>query len=271
MQANSDSLAHIANSQHSVWREITREAKESAKLQPEMASFFYSMVLTHKSFASAISFYLASRFADKTMSAIECQSLLSEAMAARPALVDEMIRDLLAHYTRDAACDQYILPLLYFKGFHAIQAYRIAHYFWQQGRKALAIYFQHRIAALFDVDIHPAAIIGSGIMLDHATGLVIGETSIIEDDVSILHSVTLGGSGSQGGQRHPKVCKGVLISAGSKLLGDINIGECAKIGAGSLVLADVAPHTTVAGVPAKLVGRAKETMPSISMDHQIDE
>jgi len=263
-------LSQANNRQEEVWKKIVSEAQAASQAQPLLASFFHSNVLNHQSFQESISFYLASLLGSKTIPAMTVQSVFEQAIKHQPMLAEQMLNDLLAHYTRDAACDQYVIPLLYFKGFHAIQSYRIAHWLWQQQRRPLAQYFQNRISELFDVDIHPAARLGSGIMLDHATGLVIGETSIIEDDVSILHGVTLGGSGAARCDRHPKVRRGVLLSAGAKILGNIEIGESAKVGAGSVVLEDVAAHTTVAGVPAKQVGRASTAMPSLEMDHNIE-
>ncbi len=257
--------------QAAVWQSIVDEANEARDAQPVMASFYHSNVLNHKSFRDAISFYLASRLANSAVPAMTLHSVFDEAFNDQPEIVDQMLGDLLAHYTRDPACEQYIIPLLYFKGFHAIQSYRIAHWLWRQGRELLALYIQHRIAELFDVDIHPAAQLGSGIMLDHATGLVIGETAVVEDDVSILHAVTLGGSGSSRCKRHPTIRRGVLLSAGSKLLGNIEVGEGAKVGAGSIVLEDVPAHITVAGVPAKQIGQAHRNMPSLEMDHTIDD
>lgn len=264
------SLSQANNRQSEVWAEIIKEARVATLEQPLMASFFHSNVLNHESFKESISFYLASLLGSKTIPAMTVQSVFQQAFEREPMLAEQMLNDLLAHYTRDAACDEYIIPLLYFKGFHAIQSYRIARWLWLQERRPLAQYFQHRISELFDVDIHPAANLGSGIMLDHATGLVVGETSVIEDDVSILHGVTLGGSGSARCDRHPKIRRGVLLSAGAKILGNIEIGAGAKIGAGSVVLNEVLPQTTVAGVPAKQVGSVSTAMPSLDMNHDID-
>lgn len=256
--------------QQRVWQAIRQEATEASHSQPLMASFFHSNVLNHARFQDALSFYLSSLLGSVTVPAMTIQSVFAHAFQEQPALVDHMLNDLLAHYTRDAACDQHLMPLLYFKGYHGVQTYRIAHWLWLQKRRGLALYFQHRVASLFDVDIHPAAVLGSGIMLDHATGLVIGETAVIEDDVSMLHGVTLGGSGNRQGKRHPTIRRGVLLSTGAKILGNIEVGEGAKVGAGSLVLGDVAAHSTVAGVPAKVVGKTKTTMPSLDMDHHLD-
>lgn len=256
--------------QASIWQSILEEANKACLAQPVMSSFFHCNVISHKNFSDAISYYLASRLASNTLSAMSCQSVFHEAFDDEPELIQQMLNDLLAHYHRDAACNEYIIPLLYYKGFHALQAYRIANWLWRKDRKMLALYLQHRIARLFDVDIHPAAQMGSGIMLDHATGIVIGETSVVADDVSILHDVTLGGSGSTKCSRHPKIERGVLLSAGAKLLGAITVGVGAKVGSGSLVLNDVAPYVTVAGVPAKVVGSAHVNMPSLEMNHSLD-
>ena len=177
--------------------------------------------------------------------------------------------DIQAYYDRDPACDRFIMPVLYFKGFHAIQTHRLAHWLWNQGRKDFALYLQSRSSSVFQTDINPAARIGKGIFIDHATGLVVGETAVIEDDVSILHGVTLGGTGKAGGDRHPKIRYGVLIGAGAKILGNIEIGYCSRIAAGSVVLKAVPPKTTVAGVPAKVVGEAGCSEPSRIMDQVI--
>lgn len=252
-----------------IWDTIVSEARAAAAGQSEMASYYYVNVLNHHSFSQSIRYSLCNRLANREMSAMALHSLMTEAMVAEPEIVESMLADLLAHYERDAACDQYILPLLFFKGYHALQAHRIAHYYWRQNRRTLANFLQHRVAELFDVDIHPAAQFGRGIMLDHATGIVVGETAIIEDNVSMLHGVTLGGSGAAGGKRHPTIRRGVLLSNGAKVLGNIDIGENTKVGAGSVVLSCVAANTTVVGVPAKPVGRNKKQTPSLDMDHRL--
>ncbi len=184
----------------------------------------------------------------------------------RPHLVISAARDILAVRLRDPAVDQYSTALLYLKGFHALQIYRVAHWLWLQDRKALAIYLQNQVSLIFNVDIHPAATVGCGIMLDHATGIVIGETAVVENDVSIMQSVTLGGTGKMGGDRHPKIREGVMIGAGAKILGNIEVGVGAKIGAGSIVLQSVPAHTTAAGVPARVVGKPASEKPSFDMD-----
>ena len=174
--------------------------------------------------------------------------------------------DIQAYYDRDPACDRFLMPVLYFKGFHAIQTHRLAHWLWNQGRKDFALYLQSRSSAVFQTDINPAARMGKGIFIDHATGLVVGETAVIEDDVSILHGVTLGGTGKAGGDRHPKIRYGVLIGAGAKILGNIEVGHCSKVAAGSVVLSSVPHNKTVAGVPARVVGETGCDQPSRQMD-----
>ena len=253
-----------------LWQAIRVEALAASKEEPTLASFYHATLLNHDSFARAISFHLANKLDSQAVPAMMVREVFDAAMAADPDIEAAMRADIRAHCERDPACDKFSMPLLFFKGFHAMQSYRFAHYLWNCDRRALAMYLQNRISQEFGVDIHPAARIGRGIMVDHATGLVIGETAVVEDDVSMLHSVTLGGAGRERGDRHPKVGRGVLISAGSKLLGNIHIGECAKIGAGSVVLDSVPPHTTVAGVPAKVVGRPKSEMPARDMDQGLN-
>lgn len=254
-----------------VWQLILAEARTQAEQEPLLASFYHANIINHASLASALAFHIASRLGSAAVPALLLQEVFDQAMAADPAILHHACLDIEACFQRDPACDQYSMPFLYFKGYHALQAYRIAHWLWLQQRPELALFLQNRIATVFDVDIHPAARLGWGIMIDHATGVVIGETSVIGNNVSLLHSVTLGGCGSQQGGRHPRVSDGVLISTGAKLLGDIHIGEGAKIAAGSLVLEDVAAHTTVAGVPARIIGRPLEDQPSLNMNQQIGD
>ena len=191
-------------------------------------------------------------------------------MEADPDILAAAEIDILATYARDPACPDLSTPFLFFKGFHALQAHRVAHWLWIQGRTTLAAFFQNQIGAGLGVDFHPAARVGAGIMLDHATGIVVGETAVIEDDVSILHSVTLGGSGKESGDRHPKIRRGVLLAAGCKVIGNIEVGVGAKVGAGSVVLHDVPAHTTVAGVPAVVVGRPTASAPALDMDQSLE-
>ena len=255
----------------SIWQIMQSEARQASIEQPLLADFLHRNITHYSDFASAASSYLASQFENIEIPSAAMHEIFSLAVEDNPLIVEQMLQDLLACKKRDPTCSQYIIPFLYFKGYHSLQIYRIAHWLWQQQRSMLANYFQSRLSALFDVDIHPAATLGSGIMLDHATGIVIGETAVIENDVSILHGVTLGGSGSFKHDRHPKVRRGVLLSAGARLFGNIDIGEGARIGAGSLVLNSVPAHVTVAGVPAKIIGKSKSAMPSLDMNHQIDE
>ncbi|MFC3115775.1 serine O-acetyltransferase [Cellvibrio fontiphilus] len=254
-----------------VWQEIRAEAKQASKDEPVLASFYHATILNHASFAAAISFHLANKLDSQALPAMMLRDVFAEAMHADASIEQAMRADIRAHRERDPACNKFSMPFLFFKGYHALQSWRIAHWLWQQGRNALALYFQNQISEAFDVDIHPGARIGQGIMVDHATGVVIGETTVIEDDVSMLHSVTLGGSGCVKTDRHPKIRRGVLIGVGAKILGNIEIGEGAKIGAGSVVLDAVAPHTTVAGVPAKPIGRPKGESPALDMDHRLGD
>ena len=254
-----------------LWQTIKREVEVNSAAEPVLASFFYNSVLNHPDFASALSHNLAEILGNSVVSPLTLRQLFGRQTALHPDIAESAARDVQAHFDRDPACDRYSLALLYFKGFRALQGYRLAHSLWQDGSRGIARYLQGRISEQFDVDIHPAARIGSAILVDHATGVVIGETAVIDDDVSILHAVTLGGTGNESGDRHPKVRRGVLIAVGAKILGNIVIGEGAKIAAGSLVLEDVPPHTTVAGVPAKVVGRPLEEAPALAMEHRISE
>lgn len=252
-----------------IWEEIRQKTKEEIANEPILASFLHATILNHDSLESALSFHLANKLDSPTAQALLLREVITEALDSHPAIGEAMRRDLAAVRERDSACSSLATPFLYFKGFHALQAQRISHWLWTHKRQALALFFQNRISVVFAVDIHPAARIGQGIMLDHATGLVIGETAVIGNDVSIMQSVTLGGTGKEEGNRHPNVGNGVLISCGAKILGNINIGEGAKIGAGSVVLQDVPAHTTVAGVPAKVVGKPSCEQPALDMNHQI--
>lgn len=250
-----------------LWQDIRDEATQAAQQEPVLAPYLERTILSHADLESALAYMLADSFGNNSVSAQEIRQLFTPILAGDVAV--KMRQDLLAYYDRDPACDKYSMPLLYFKGFHALQVHRVAHYLWHHGRQSLALYLQNQSSERFGVDIHPAARIGGGIMIDHATGLVIGETAVVGDNVSMLHGVTLGGTGCGSGARHPKIGSGVLISAGAKILGNIDVGEGAKIGAGSLVLESVPPHTTVAGVPAKPVGVPKESSPALSMDQQL--
>jgi serine O-acetyltransferase len=254
----------------SLWEAMRNEAREKAQQEPILGSYFHATILNHKSFQSALSFRIASRLDTPMLPTMMIRDVIEEALNDAPTILTAAEIDILATYTRDPACDDVSTPFLFFKGFHALQAHRIANWLWHRDRQALARFFQNQISVTLGVDIHPAARIGSGIMLDHATGIVVGETAVIDDDVSILHSVTLGGSGKESGDRHPKIRRGVLLSAGCKVIGNIEVGEGAKVGAGSVVLHDVPPHVTVAGVPAVIVGRPGCASPSLEMDQSLD-
>lgn len=252
-----------------LWQTIKQEVKGFSDKEPALASYFYANILSHDSLASALSFHIATRLGCDSVPEMTLSEVFDSAMRDQPAILEAAVADIHAHYDRDPACNYFALPVLYFKGFQAVQSYRFAHWLWQQGRRSLALFLQNRISTTLDVDIHPAAVVGAGIMVDHATGVVIGETARIGDNVSLLHGVTLGGSGTQHNPRHPQVGNGVLISVGAKLLGHIHIGEGAKIAGGSLVVNDVPAHTTVAGVPAKIVGKPSQASPSLDMDHGV--
>ena len=253
-----------------LWPLMREEAQQKANQEPILGSYFHATILNHRSFGDALSFRLASKLDNPMLPTMLIRDVIDEAMQNDDSLLSAAEIDVLATYTRDPACDDLTTPFLFFKGFHALQAHRIANWLWQQGRKTLAQFFQNQISVTLGVDIHPAAKVGSGIMFDHATGIVIGETAVIEDDVSILHSVTLGGTGKSSGDRHPKIRKGVLLSAGCKVIGNIEVGYNAKVGAGSVVLENVPPNVTVAGVPAKIVGHQHNRIPAHDMDQSIE-
>lgn len=249
-----------------VWARLRREAEQAVAAEPSLASLMMASVLNQPSFEAAVRHRVAMRVAHPALSADLIEQAYDEALADDSEIAIGMRADVAAVLDRDPACYRVLEPVLYFKGFHALQCHRLAHWLWRQGRRDFALYLQSRSSEVFQTDINPAARIGKGIFLDHATGLVVGETAVIEDDVSMLHSVTLGGTGKQGGDRHPKIRKGVLLGAGAKILGNIEVGQCSRVAAGSVVLASVPRNKTVAGVPAKVVGEAGCAEPSRSMD-----
>ena len=249
-----------------VWARIRREAEDLVHREPELATFIFSTILHHDRLEAAVVHRIAQRLDHPDVSAELIRQAYDNALEADPAIGAAFRVDIVATVDRDPATNRCIEPVLYFKGFHAIQTHRLAHWLWQKGRKDFAYYLQSRSSAVFQTDIHPAAPIGRGIFLDHATGLVVGETAVIEDDVSILHDVTLGGTGKQDEDRHPKIRHGVMLGAGAKIIGNIEIGHCARVAAGSVVLKSVPNNTTVAGVPAKVIGTAGCPEPSRSMD-----
>lgn len=254
-----------------IWAELRAEAERKASEEPILGSYFYATILNHESFAAGLSFRLASKLDNPMIPTMLIRDVVTEAMASDPAILEAAVIDLLATYTRDPACADLSTAFLFFKGFHALQAHRIAHWLWHADRRTLATFLQNQISVTLGVDIHPAAQLGSGIMFDHATGIVIGETARVDDDVSILHSVTLGGTGKTSGDRHPKIGRGVLLSAGSKIIGNIRVGDGAKVAAGSVVLKDVPPNVTVAGVPATIVARQTPTGEQLLPAHDMNQ
>ena len=250
-----------------VWARIRQEATAAVTDEPLMGGVFHSSILHHRTLEQALAFRLSQKLASAEMSEQILREIMDEAHASDPGLGKAARADIVATFERDPACNRFMKPLLYFKGFQAVQAYRIAHWLCLQGRSDFASLIQMRVSEVFGVDIHPGARIGQGIMIDHAHSIVIGETAVVGDNVSMLHSVTLGGTGKQDGDRHPKIGNGVLIGAGAKVLGNIRVGDCARIAAGSVVLEEVPPRSTVAGVPARVVGEAGCAQPSLTMDH----
>ncbi|WP_028302954.1 serine O-acetyltransferase [Oceanospirillum maris] len=262
-------MAPIQVDSQALWREIQDEARLEAEREPFLASYFHSTIIGHSDFSGALSYLLAIKLADDVMPAVSLRELIEGSFSSSCQIMTATCQDIVAVRDRDPAITQLSTVLLYLKGFQALQAYRVAHCMWCHGRRSMALYLQSRISQVFQVDIHPAAKIGRGVMFDHATGIVIGETCVIEDDVSIMQNVTLGGTGKECGDRHPKIREGVLIAAGAKIFGNIEIGVGAKVGGGSVVLDNVPPHTTVVGVPAKIVGSSGCAKPALDMNQQI--
>ena len=267
--AEESNIAEIAAA-GSLWQAMRKEVRARAEFEPIMATFFQATVLNHDTLEGSLSFLLANKLGNSVVSAMAIREIIQEAFAAEASITRAAEIDIKATRERDPACNSYSTPFLFYKGFQALQIHRIAHWLWHQERHSLAFYLQNQVSTIFGVDIHPAAKVGCGVMFDHASGLVIGETAIIEDDVSILHGVTLGGTGKESGDRHPKVRKGVLIGAGASIIGNLEIGEGAKIGAGSVVMSAVPAHVTVAGVPAKIVGKPDCPFPSCDMKQNLD-
>jgi serine O-acetyltransferase len=255
--------------QDPIWAAIRSEAQQEAEREPLLASFLFETILNHHSLEEALCGHLAHKLADHTLHALALNELMLGVCRADPGIGISIRADLKATVDRDPACQKFSTPLLFFKGFQALQSYRIAHHLWRHERRMLASYLQSRVSEVFGVDINPAARIGHGILFDHATGLVIGETAVIENNVTILHEVTLGGTGKHTGDRHPKIREGVLIGAGAKLIGNIEIGAGAKIGTGSVVLHSIPAHRTAVGVPAKVVGNVATASPALNLDHMI--
>ncbi|WP_420023629.1 serine O-acetyltransferase [Cereibacter azotoformans] len=254
-----------------VWQRIVEEGYAAILAEPLLGGLVHSSLLHHPSMERALAYRFSLKLASGEMSEQILREIADEAYASDPELGQMARADMVAVYERDPACHRFIQPILFFKGYQAVQAYRVGHWLWTTGRQDLAYFVQMRVSEAFGVDIHPAARVGRGIMIDHAHSIVIGETAVVGDNVSMLHSVTLGGTGKEDGDRHPKIGNGVLIGAGAKVLGNIHVGHCSRIAAGSVVLHDVPPCTTVAGVPARVVGEAGCAQPAVTMDHLLND
>jgi serine O-acetyltransferase len=253
-----------------IWSTLRQQAEAMAASEPTLAGFVHATILQHERLEQALSYHLARKLGGEDLSPLAIREMFDQA-AADDGFEQALRADLSAVFERDPACHSYVDAFLFYKGFHALESYRVSHWLWSNGRKAMALFLQSRISQLFAVDVHPAARIGRGIMFDHATGIVIGETAVVEDDVSIMQDVTLGGTGKESGDRHPKIRRGVLLSLGAKILGNIEVGEYSRVGAGSVVLKSVPAHCTAVGVPAKLINCDCGENPSQQMNHFIEE
>jgi serine O-acetyltransferase len=249
-----------------VWSRICEEARHAVRDEPLLGGLIHSGVLHHASLERALAYRFSMKLASGEMSEQILREIADEAFADDRKIGQSARADVVAVFDRDPACHRFLQPILFYKGYQAVQAYRVGHWLWTHGRKDMAYFVQMRVSEVFGVDIHPGAVVGKGIMIDHAHSIVIGETAVVGDNVSMLHSVTLGGTGKEDGDRHPKIADGVMIGAGAKILGNITVGQCSRIAAGSVVLHDVPRNTTVAGVPAKVVGEAGCSQPSMTMD-----
>ncbi|HNX60608.1 MAG TPA: serine O-acetyltransferase [Spirochaetota bacterium] len=252
-----------------MWDRIRSEAESISDTEPFFYAYIHEVIIDHRSLSSSLGYLLSSKLASSGVNATALQEIFAHAFEDDSSIVHSVLYDLEAIFMRDPAATSYVIPYLFYKGFHALESYRVAHRLWRNDRKAVSYYIQNRVSEVFAIDIHPAAHIGHGIFIDHGTSIVIGETSVIENNVSMLHEVTLGGTGKECGDRHPKIREGVLIGAGAKILGNIEIGRNAKVGSGSVVVRDVHAHVTVAGVPARGVGRADTLSPALSMSQEL--
>lgn len=264
-------LGEHVKSMDPIWDSLKSEARVAADRDPMLAAFFHSTVLSHRSLEECVIYRICERLDHSDVPATVLRQAFEEMLGAWPEWSSILRVDIQAVYDRDPACTRFLEPVLYFKGFHAIQTHRLAHWLWNCGRRDFALYLQSRSSNIFQTDINPAARIGKGLFLDHATGLVVGSTAVIGENVSILQGVTLGGTGKESGDRHPKIGDGVLIGAGAKVLGNIEVGSCSRIAAGSVVLKPVPKCTTVAGVPARVVGEAGCAEPARSMDQMLQD
>lgn len=253
-----------------LWATIREEISDLLMQEPDLGTYLSKRILAHSDLASALSELLSRKLASEDMPLSTLKAVFDEALRKDPTIIESTTGDLLAVRERDPAVKCYSTALLYFKGFQALQAYRVAHWLWNQDRRGMSLYLQSRISEVFAVDIHPAARIGTGILLDHGTGIVIGETCVLDNNISILQGVTLGGTGKDDGDRHPKIHAGVLIGAGANVLGNVIVGEGAWVGSGAVVLDDVEAHTTVVGIPAKVVGRPRTEQPALEMNHHLN-
>lgn len=271
MSATPNPTAPALGAHDPIWSELRNEAQAVINSEPALGGFIFATILSQDRLEDAVVHRLAQRLNHSDVDAGLITQTFRQVLELDPEIGLAMRADLAAVYDRDPACDRYIEPMLYFKGFHALMTHRFAHQLWNRNRKDFALYLQSQSSKLFGVDIHPAATFGRGIMLDHATGFVVGETAIVGDNCSFLHGVTLGGSGKDTGDRHPKIGNNVLIGAGAKVLGNIRVDCCSRIAAGSVVLNHVPRETTVAGVPAKVVGPAGCPEPARTMDQLLNE
>ena len=253
-----------------VWTRVQDEARAALRDEPVLGGMLHAAILHHGSFESALAYRFATKLSSNEMDPQILREIADGAYVADPSLGSAARADAVAVLERDPACHRLLQPVLYFKGYQAVQCYRVGNWLWKNGRRDLASFIQMRVSEQFGVDIHPGATIGRGIMIDHAHSIVIGETAVVGDNVSMLHSVTLGGTGKEEEDRHPKIGNGVLIGAGAKVLGNIRVGNCSRVAAGSVVLQEVPPCMTVAGVPAKIVGEAGCDQPAISMNHLLE-
>ena len=253
-----------------LWGRIQCEARVAVRDEPLLGALIHAGLLHHATFEAALAYRFSLKLSSREMSEQILREIADEAYDSDPGLGQAARADIVAVYDRDPACHRFMQPLMFFKGFQAIQAYRIGHWLWAGGRRDLAYFVQMRVSEAFGVDIHPNARLGRGIMIDHAHSIVIGETAVVGDNVSMLHSVTLGGTGKEDGDRHPKIRRGVMIGAGAKVLGNIEVGEGSKVAAGSVVLTPVPPHTTAAGVPAKIVGTGRSDTPAFEMKQELE-
>ena len=256
--------------ENEIWGELRRLAIGEAEREPELSGHLYDLVIRHRGYPDALAYLIAASLANHVFNTAAMADLTSDTIMRSPHIVTASLHDLKAVRERDPACENVLIPFLYYKGFKALQGYRVAHALWTQGRGGVARLLQSRISDAFGVDIHPAARIGQGVFIDHGTGVVIGETSVVEDDVSMLQGVTLGGTGKETGDRHPKIRRGVMIGAGAEILGNIEIGEGSKVAAGSVVVKPVPPHTAVAGVPAKPIGKPSSEIPAYDMKQELE-